>query len=167
MSGPEVEGASVATDAPVARTLFDRAMTTGSLTTIATGGALIGLGLRDGETSRVFRLAGRGLLERVGVISTAAPLTSVGVGYLHHLLVATLWGVGLSLVILPLKGVTRITAAVLAAAFYVWLSLNFVPAGLRIGYSVTSNVTSAVSVGVSLVVALLGGVWLAATDTQG
>lgn len=165
--GPAVEGAPEATEVPVARSLFDRAMTTGSLTTIATGGALIGLGMREGETSRVFRLAGRGLLERVGIVSNSAPLTSVGIGYLHHLLVATLWGVGLSLLVLPLKGVTRITAAVLASAFYVWISLDFVPAGLRIGYSVTSNVTSAVSVGVSLVVALLGGVWLAATDTQG
>ena len=150
-----------------ARTLWDRAVATGSLATIATGGALIGLGMRQGDTSRVFRLAGRGLLERLGVASAAVPLTSVGVGYLHHILVATIWGVGLSLLVLPFRGVTRLIAAVIAAVCYAWFSVGFVPSVLRIGYSVTSNTGSAVPIGVSLAVALLGGVWLAATDTRG
>ena len=48
---------------------------------------------RGGEAGRVFRLAGRGLLERLGVASSAAPLTSVALGYLHHLIIATGWGV--------------------------------------------------------------------------
>lgn len=148
------------------RSRFDEALATGSLATIATGGALIGLGMRDGETSRVFRLAGRGLLERLGVASNMAPLTSVGVGYLHHLLVATLWGTVLALVILPLKGATRVVGALVAAALYAWISIGLVPAGLRIGYAVTSNAASAVPIGVALAVALLGGVWLSATDAQ-
>lgn len=150
-----------------ARILWDRAVATGSLAAIATGGALIGLGLREGDSSRVFRLAGRGVLERFGVASAAVPLTSVGVGYLHHILVASIWGVALSLLILPLRGITRVLAAVTAAACYAWLSVILVPAALRIGYSVTSNVGSAVPIGVSLAVALLSGVWLAATDTRG
>lgn len=149
-----------------ARTWWDRAVTTGTLATIATGGALLGLGMRQGESSRVFRLAGRSLLERLGA-AAPAPLTSVAVGYVHHLLVATLWGVVLSVVVLPLRGVTRIIAAVVAAACYAWLSVDFVPAALRIGYSVTSNTPSAVPIGVSLAVALLGGVWLAAGETAG
>lgn len=150
-----------------AASLFDKAMATGTLATIATGGALIGLGMREGETSRVFRLAGRSLLERLGVASAAAPLTSVGVGYLHHLVVATLWGTALAMLVLPLKGLTRVLAAVVAAALYAWLSVALVPIGLRIGYSVTSNVASAVPIGVSLAVALLGGIWLAAADVEG
>lgn len=149
-----------------ARSLWDRAVTSGSLATIATGGALIGLGMRQGESSRVFRLAGRSLLERVGIATSSAPLTSVAVGYLHHLAVATLWGIGLSLVVLPLRGMTRIAAAVIAAAIYAWISVDFVPAALRIGYSVTSNTPSAVPIGISLAVALLGGVWLAASETS-
>jgi hypothetical protein len=148
-----------------ARSLWDRAVTAGSLATIATGGALIGLGMRQGESSRVFRLAGRSLLERVGIATSAAPLTSVAVGYLHHLAVATLWGIGLSLLVLPLRGMTRIAAAILAAAVYAWISVDFVPAVLRIGYSVTSNTPSAVPIGISLAVALLGGVWLAAAES--
>jgi hypothetical protein len=152
-------------DAAPARSLWDRAVTSGSLATIATGGALIGLGMRQGESSRVFRLAGRSLLERVGVATSAAPLTSVAVGYLHHLAVATIWGIGLSLVVLPLRGMTRIAAAILAAAVYAWISVDLVPAALRIGYSVTSNTPSAVPIGISLAVALLGGVWLAASES--
>jgi len=152
---------------PRARSLFDSALTTGSLATITTCGALIGLGRRDDDMSRVFRLAGRGLLERVGIASSSVPLTAVGVGYLHHLLVASLWGFGLSLLVLPRRGVTRIVTAVTVAALYAWLSADFVPAALRIGYSVTSNVHGAVSIGISLAVALLGGIWLSTADREG
>ena len=148
------------------RSLLDEALATGSLATIATGGALIGLGMREGETSRVFRLAGRGLLERLGTGTSAPPLTSVGVGYVHHLIVASLWGVLLALLVLPLNGIKRVVAAIVAAAAYAWISVGFVPAALRIGYSVTSNVASAVPIGVALAMALLGGVWLAATETR-
>lgn len=150
-------------DTGSARSIVDEAFAAGSLTAIATGGALIGLGMREGDTSRVFRLAGRGLLERFGVAAASAPLTSVGVGYLHHLAVATLWGTGLALLVLPLKGLARIGAALLVSAAYAFVSVSFVPAGLRIGYSVTSNTASAVPIGVALAVALLGGVWLSVT----
>jgi hypothetical protein len=152
-------------DAPL--TWWDRAVRTGSLATIATGGALIGLGLREGEASRVFRLAGRGLLERFGAALSAPPLTSVAIGYLHHLVVASLWGMLLSIIVLPFRGLSRLLAAVAVAALYAWVSIDWVPAGLRIGYTVTSNLPSAVPIGVSLAVAMLGSVWLAATDRSG
>ncbi len=152
---------------PPTRSLLDEALAAGSLATIATGGALIGLGMRDGESSRVFRLAGRSVLEQLGIASNLAPLTSVGIGYLHHLVVATLWGTALSLFIIPLRGVRRIVSAIIAAAIYAWLSVGFVPSALRIGYSVTSNVASAVPIGVALAVALLGGIWLAASESAG
>ncbi|MEQ1691593.1 MAG: hypothetical protein ABMA00_09925 [Gemmatimonas sp.] len=149
-----------------ARRLLDAAFATASLTAIGTGGALIGLGMRDDDAGRVFRLAGRGLLGRLGISSADVPLASLGIGYLHHLAIASAWGFGLSLLVVPLRGVTRIVATVTAAALYTWLSTGFVPAALRIGYSVTSSIPSAVSVGVSLALALLGGVWLSKTDTS-
>ena len=142
------------------RALLEAAYTTGSLTTIATGGALLGLGMREGEPSRVFRLAGRGLLEGLGVTSLAAPLTSVAVGYLDHLLVASVWGLALGLVVLPRRGLWRPLTAPLAAALYTWLSVTLLPAGLRIGYAVTSSTAAAVPIGIALAVALLGGGWL-------
>ena len=148
------------------RSLIDDALTAGSLATIATGGALVGLGRRAGETSWVFRLAGRGLLEQFGISATAAPLASVGVGYLHHITIASAWGFVLAMLILPQRGVRRVVAALLAASLYALLSTRFVPAGLRIGYSVTGNTADAVAIGVSLGVALLGAIWLASTEPE-
>ncbi len=141
--------------------LLDAALAAGTLTTIATGGALLGLGWREGEAGRVFRLAGRGLLERVGVASSAAPLTSVALGYLHHLVIATGWGVLLALLVLPLRGVTRITAAVLVAAVYGVLALWVLPSTLRIGYAVTGTLSGVVVIGAAVAVALLASVWVA------
>lgn len=141
--------------------LLDAALAAGTLTAISTGGALLGLGWREGEAGRVFRLAGRGLLERFGVASSAAPLTSVALGYLHHLVIATLWGVLLACLVLPLRGVTRITAALLAAATYAAIALYVLPSTLRIGYAVTATVPGAVSIGAAVGVALLGSVWVA------
>ncbi len=144
--------------------LLDAAFATGTLATIATGGALLGFGWREGEAGRAFRLAGRGLLERFGVVSSAAPLTSVALGYLHHLAVATAWGVLLALVVLPLRGVARVLVALAIAAAYAVVAGTWLPAPLRIGYAVTSTIPGAVPIGAALVLALLGGIWLHAAD---
>ena len=146
--------------------LLDSALATGALVTIATGGALIGLGVREGEASRVFRLVGRTVLERIGVASAAAPLTSVAVGYLHHLVVATLWGVLIGMLVLPLRGGVRVLAAMVAALAYGMFATRWIPPALRIGFSVTSNLPAVVPIAVALMIALLGGVWLATTETR-
>ena len=144
--------------------MLDAALATGTLASIATGGALLGLGWREGEAGRVFRLAGRGLLERLGVASSAAPLTSVALGYLHHLAVATAWGVVLALVVLPFRGITRVLVALTVTVGYTVLAGTWLPAPLRIGYAVTSTVPGAVPIGAALALALLGGIWLHTTD---
>lgn len=139
---------------------LDAAFVIGTLTTIATGGALIGLGRHEGESGRVFRLAGRALLEWVGLPSASAPLTSVALGYLHHLTVATLWGVVLGLIVLPWRKATAVFVAIIAAVVYVVLVTTIVPAPLRIGYGVTGTASTVVPIGAALFVALLGGIWL-------
>jgi hypothetical protein len=144
--------------------LLDAAAATGTLTAIATGGALLGLGWREGEVGRAFRLAGRAVLERFGVGSAAAPLTSVTVGYLQHLLVATAWGAVLALCVLPFRGVARLLLVVAAAAGYALLSLTVVPTALRIGAGVTGTVPGTVTIALTLAVALLGGGWVADGD---
>lgn len=144
--------------------LLDAAFATGTLTTIATGGALLGLGWREGEAGRLFRLAGRGLLERSGITSAAAPLTSVALGYVHHLVIATAWGVVLALPVLALRGPVRLVAALVAALGYVICAVSILPPALRIGYAVTSNPPSAFPIGVALALAIVGGIWLDATD---
>jgi hypothetical protein len=144
--------------------LFDAALATGTLTTIATGGALLGLGWREGEPGRAFRLAGRGLLERLGVASQSVPLASVALGYVHHLVVATAWGLLIALLILPLRGALRVVAALAAAGGYLLMAVTVLPTPVRIGYAVTSGMGGVVSIGAALALALLGGVWLAAHD---
>jgi hypothetical protein len=143
---------------------LDAALATGTLTAIATGGALLGLGWREGEAGRVFRLAGRGLLESIGFASGAAPLSSVALGYVHHLAIATVWGSLLAACVIPWKGVMRVPVAIVAAAGYVALATNVVPATFRIGYAVTGTLPTAVPIGAALAVALLGGAWLASSQ---
>ena len=109
---------------------------------------------------RAFRLAGRGLLERFGVASQAAPLTSVALGYLHHLVVATAWGVLLAILVQPFRGIWRILVTGAMVAGYVIVSLSVLPAPLRIGYGVTGNAPGAVPIAAALLVALLSGIWL-------
>jgi hypothetical protein len=137
-------------------------LTSGVLVAIATAGALLGLGWRDGEPSRVFRQAGRNLLGVVGLSSTATPLRATMVGYLHHLVVATLWGMLLALVILRLRGVSRVVALVLLVPLYTFLVPRVVPPLLRIGHAVTSDSASLFPIAATIAVALLGGVWVAA-----
>lgn len=144
--------------------MIDSAVAIGTLTAIGTGGALLGIGWREGETGRVFRLTGRGMLERFGVSSSAAPLASVAVGYVHHLVVATIWGVLLGLVVLRFRGIKRVGAAVMAALAYAWLSESILPAPVRIGFAVTANSAGVFPIGLALTVALLVGAWLACAD---
>jgi hypothetical protein len=75
--------------------------------------------------------------------------------------VATAWGVALALLVLPLRGVARLLAALAAAAAYSLLAFLVLPSALRIGYGVTATVPGAVSIGAAVGVALLGGVWVA------
>lgn len=140
---------------------LDDAVAVGTLTTISTGGALLGLGWREGEVGRLFRLAGRGLLERLSIASGAAPLASVAIGYLHHLVVATAWGVLLGLVVLSGRGAFRWLIAPVVALGYGIISLVWLPPLARIGYGVTGSPPFAVPVTLALAVALVGGLWFA------
>jgi len=149
------------------RSLLDSALSAGSLTTIATGGALIGLGRRDGEASRAFRLAGRGLLERVGAASFDAPLTAVAIGYVHHLAVATAWGVLLgALVFVPRTVLRRLLLAIGLVVGFGIASFYALPPMFRIGYAVTSDIPGVVCIVVALILALSGNVALDAVDAQ-
>lgn len=140
---------------------LEAALAAGTLAAIATGGALVGLGWREGEAGRLFRLAGRALLERAGVPSASTPLTAVALGYVHHLLVASAWGAVLALCVLPWRGPWRVAAALGAAAAYGWLAPVWVPVPWRIGLAVTDAPGAAVTIAASLAVALLAGGWLA------
>jgi hypothetical protein len=140
---------------------LDALLVAGALVTIATGGTLIGIGLREGDASRAFRLAGRGLLERFGVAATSAPLTSVAFGFLHHLVVATLWGMVASVVLRRGRGTAAAAASVIAVTVaYAALAVTVLPPFVRIGYAVTSDVASVVPMAAAMLVALSGALWV-------
>jgi hypothetical protein len=88
----------------------------------------------------------------------------VALGYVHHLVIATAWGVVLALPVLALRGPVRLVAALVAALGYVICAVFILPPALRIGYAVTSNPPSAFPIGVALALAIVGGIWLDATD---
>ncbi len=146
--------------------LFDAAAVTGTLTTIATGGVLLGIGWRAGEVGRVFRLSGRALLAQLGYASSQAPLSSVALGYLHHLTAATIWGFLLALFVLPWRGAVRVIAAIAVAAIYVLLVTTVVPAPLRIGYGVTGNMPGVVLIAAAMAVAFLSGAWVSSAELR-
>ncbi len=146
--------------------LIDAAFASGTLVTIATGTVLLTQGWNEGELGRYFRLAGRALLEQIGVPSASAPLTSVALGYVHHLTIASIWGFLLALVVLPWRGAMCVLMAALAAGFYVLLITTIMPAPLRIGYTVTGTVGSAVPIAAAMFVALLAGAWLASGEGE-
>ena len=70
----------------------------------------------------------------------------------------------LGLIVLPLRGLARVVAALAAAAGYAMLAGTWLPAPLRIGYAVTSTIPGAVPIGAALALALLGGIWMHAAD---
>ena len=72
----------------------------------------------------------------------------------------------LALLILPLRGLARVLAALAAAAGYCALSLWILPPLLRVGYGVTATVPAAVAVAVALAVSLVAGVWVAAAEVD-
>ena len=164
MSPTDVSGSQTGLYRPASQgSLLDDAFATCALTIVATGGALIGLGMRSGEPSRLFRLVGRMLLERVGIASSFVPLTSVAIGYLHHLLIAAVWGFVFALMVLVFRGVLRVFAALGVSALYSVLSPDVLPPLLRIGGAVTSSVATVVPIGGTILLSMLCGMWLSSS----
>ena len=126
---------------------------------ITTAGVLVGLGLRGGEAMLVFRLAGSNLLGASGVAFNA--FGALLAGTLHHLLLATAWGMLLSLLILRLQDVSRLVACVLLVPLYLYIVPRVIPPLLRIGHAVTSRDADLFPIAAAIAVALLGGAWVA------
>lgn len=137
-------------------------ISSGLLVTIATAGALCGLGLRSGETLRIFRQGGRILVG--GAVTDVAPVLSVFTGMGHHVLVATLWGTVLSVLTLQLRNFSRLVACVLLVPLYVYVVPRVVPPMLRVGYVVTSRDADLFPIAAAMSVALLCGAWVAKRD---
>jgi hypothetical protein len=80
----------------------------------------------------------------------------------HHLVIATVWGLLLGMVVLRLRGVTRVAAGIGVSLLSVLVVFQWLPPVLRIGFAVTSNMAGAVPIAVAMLVAVLGGIWATA-----
>ena len=137
-------------------------LATAALVSIATAGALVGLGLRSGDALRAFRNAGTDLLANFGL--TANIIGQVFIGVVHHVVLSGAWGLLFAALIMRLQTASRIVACVLLVPLYVYIIPRVISPSLRIGYAVTNRDTDLFSIAVALSVALLGGAWVAKRD---
>jgi hypothetical protein len=137
-------------------------LSTAALVFIATAGALVGLGLRNGDALSAFHLTGSAVLDRLGLAANVAGRVIAGV--LQHLLLSGAWGLLLAAVTLPLRLRMRIVACVLLVPLYMYAIPRFVPSSFRIGSAVTNRDTDLFPIAVAISIALLGGAWVAKRD---
>lgn len=126
---------------------------------MASAGALLAFGRRDGDPTKAFRNAGRMLLESRETGATALPLLATTAGLLHHIVIAFVWGMLLSLVVRRFQGWRFALAAVLTSVVFVLLNLFVVPPVVGIGYAVVTSVGRAVPLALAIAVALLVTPW--------
>jgi hypothetical protein len=137
-------------------------LSTAALVVIATAGALVGLGLRSGDSLRAFRNAGTDLLASFGL--AASSIGQMFVGTLYHAVLAGAWGLLFAMVALRLRIAFRIVACVLLVPLYVYIIPRVIPPVFRIGYAVTYRDTDLFSIAAAISIALLGGAWVAKRD---
>ena len=137
-------------------------LSTAALVTIATGGAVIGLGIRAGESLSGFRNAGIDILSRFGLTASVTGL--VFVGTLHHLIVSWLWGMLFAAAASRLHSLSRLVACVLLVPIYVYVVPRLIPMLLRIGFGVTFRDADLFPIAAAIAVALLSGAWVAKRD---
>jgi hypothetical protein len=133
--------------------------TAGLLTVVATAGALVAYGRRDGDPTKAFRQAGRMLLESPSVSDGLMPVVAVAAGVLHHAVIAAFWGMLLMLVVRAFRGWRFAAAALLFAAAFGALNLWLLPPILRVGYAVVTSVGRVIPLVLAVTVALLVTPW--------
>ncbi len=140
--------------------------TAGMLVLMATTGALLAFGWHDGEPTKAFRNAGRMLLESREFPGSALPITSTAVGFVHHLLVALIWGALLILVVRLFRGWTRVGVAIAVSLLFAALNLLVIPPIFGLGYSVVTSVGRALPLALAIAAALLVTPWASGVPEQ-
>lgn len=109
-----------------------RGVRAGLVTTAATAGALVGLGIRHQAAVTPFLNSGQATLG--ALTGAAAPaLVAIAVGVLLHTGWMVLWGVCFSVVAAPLRGLRLVGAAMLFAALLGVLATTVLPSALGAG----------------------------------
>ncbi len=133
---------------------------------MASAGALVAFGRRDGDATKAFRNAGRMLLETGADSGEALPILATAVGVVHHIAVALLWGVLLLLIVRRFRGWAFAAAALLTSVAFTLLNLWVVPPAFGIGYAVVTSVGRALPLALALALALLVTPWASGVPEQ-
>lgn len=104
-------------------------------------------------------MAGGNVLASLGLAASVPG--QLAIGALHHVALASAWGLLLAALALPLRTITRVVACVLLVPLYVYVIPRLAPSWIRIGDAVTNRDTDLFSIAVALSMALLGGAWVA------
>lgn len=150
----------------MASATYARPGTAGLLMVVATTGALLAFGWRDGEPTKAFRNAGRMLLESPDLGVRVLPIVSTAVGFLHHLLVAVLWGVLLILVVRAFRGWTRVAVTLVVSVLFALINLWLIPPMFGVGYAVVTSVGRALPLALAIAFALLVTPWASGVPEQ-
>lgn len=126
---------------------------------MASAGALFAFGRQDGDATKAFRNAGRMLLESRDTGATALPIVATTVGMLHHIVIALVWGMLLSLIVRRFQGWRFALAALVTAVVFVLLNFWVVPPAVGIGYAVVTSVGRTIPLALAIAVALLVTPW--------
>jgi hypothetical protein len=142
------------------------------LVLMASSGAVLGFGHRDGDLLRGFRLLGRLLLEGptlgAAVSSlTALPRTTPLLGALHHVTVALAWGFLLGLLVRPFRGLPFALVACGGAFAFSLLAFRVLPPLVSVGFATVNSPARAVPFAMAIAVALLVTPWASGVGKDG
>ena len=143
-----------------------RPTTAGLLMIMATSGALLAFGWRDGEPAKAFRNAGRMLLESSEFPGSAQPAVATAVGVAHHLVIALLWGMVLLLIVRSFRGWVRVLMTIVISAAFAVLNLLVIPPAFGVGYAVVTSLGRALPLALAIAVALLVTPWASGVPEQ-
>jgi len=140
--------------------------TAGLLVLVATTGALLAFGWRDGEPAKAFRNTGRMLLESREFPGAAIPAVVTSVGFAHHLVATLLWGMLLVLLVRGFRGWSLVAASLVVSVAFGLLNLWLIPPAFGVGYSVVTSLARVIPLALAISVALLVTPWASGVPEQ-
>ena len=136
----------------------------GPVAAATTIGAVIGLGLRHGLALRPFMSAGRGLLERIGVVGTPSITTIVGLTMVACGIIVL--GVCFTVVATPLRGLRLLGVALLFGVIAWAISALVMPSILALSAGAALGTAQRMFIFGMMSIALVVGMRLARSDAR-
>ena len=128
---------------------------------MATAGALVGFGLRDGTVGRSFVVAGGAILSRLGIPVLPHQVAAVTIGVMLHFAWIVALGVCFALVARTLRGAMLVLAALAFTGIVYVLADRVVPAVVHATLTALFSTARVVFVHVILALGLAAGMRIA------